>query len=69
VRRLISIPVFLLASCGGTWISPKEAYDRESRVCAAHADVEARRKCQTMVNHKYGSYLGEGDYPSDKAPQ
>jgi hypothetical protein len=54
-----------LVECAG-WldITPAQAYTIESKQCAAKPDLEERRRCDSMLEKKYGRYLQEGNYPS-----
>lgn len=54
----------LIASCGGTWISPNDAYRIETERCATQPTEDDRRGCMNMVRNKYGRWLGEGGYPA-----
>lgn len=56
------IAAVLLTACGPT-MNPADAYALEMQQCSHEGDAEAKRRCESMVEKKYGRFLNEGEYP------
>ena len=59
--KWLFILTIMLTACRPT-IAPGEAYNIESARCAKKSGDDVR-KCQNLVDNKYGRYLNEGELP------
>lgn len=70
---VVLLALHIVVSCAGCigygeFISPKDAYDIETKRCETKRDAEERRICLGFVGRKYGRYNAEGGYPEYPSP-